>query len=94
MSVFIDEHQLPVARKSSNIYDMFVTAEFYTKMIIQFCKRTSFNQLNPTDQYEILKSFVFYIKMIRYAYRFDFEQGGFPIVMVRIIYNLLKTFIN
>src|SRR5699024_9740217 len=83
IGIFIEETSLPVVKCANSIYEGLECAELYIRMVIRFCKRMSvFNSLDPPDQLALLKTFCFDAILIRYAFLFDFEQKGFPQIMV------------
>lgn len=79
-----DENRLPMTSPSViDVYDSFWFLHVAVKVAIRFCRQLeAFNRLKEVDQLSLLKSFLFSILMIRFAWSFDFEKDGWPVLKV------------
>lgn len=77
-----DENRLPMTSPSViDVYDSFWFLHVAVKVAIRFCRQLeAFNRLKEVDQISLLKSFLFSILMIRFAWSFDFEKDGWPVL--------------
>lgn len=82
-AAFYDENRLQVIGEVTDLIYALNLAELYIKKTIRFCKSVSaFRCINQEDQLLILKSFFTELMIVRFAFVFNPEKDGYPVIEV------------
>jgi len=83
IAAFYDENRLQVIGEVTDLVYALNLAELYIKKTIKFCKNfLAFRTLIQDDQLAILKSFFTELMIVRFAFVFNPEKDGYPVIEV------------
>jgi len=81
VAAFYDENRLQVIGEVTDLVYALNLAELYIKKTIRFCKSfAAFKMLIQEDQLSILKAFFSELMIVRFAFVFNPEKDGYPVI--------------